>query len=308
MSKIGEHAYSTTEWTGRAGIVKAFNCGPGPLKAAPDDAWRIYRKFMGEFQPRDGAEVAREVIADLQGYRHPKLSIELYVGAPQDQIAAICDQIAQALPVCRAEGVGLAAFSFYTGQPEVGIWQYAANRGWCGLDPARDVVSVQEYTNNGTVDNPVNVGRFEALITCGWKGGIAVTEAGYDSAGTPNSGWRSALTEDQFYAYLQDYDALLARYPQVIGATVFNAPGWPSFEFHDDRKKFSIITTGDVAMADALEDRVASLEQRDALITQALHRILTGDYTGASGAAADVVALQGGQDDLSGNVKTPTFA
>src|SRR5690242_9567418 len=56
-----------------------------------------------------------------------------------------------------------------------------------------------------------------------------------------------------------------------------------------------------------VNDRVTALEQRDALITQALHRILTGDYTGASGAAADVVALQGGTDDITGKVKTPVF-
>lgn len=282
MSKIGPHDYSTTEWGSRAGIVKGFGT-PEPLRQAHPDAWRIFRTYMGEWQPRDGADVAREVISGLQGYRHPKLSIELYVGPPQDRIADICTQIEQALPVCRAEGVGLAAFSFYTGQPEAGVWQYAANRGWCGLDPDRELISVQEYTSTGSVDDAVNVGRFRALINCGWKGRIAVTEAGYDSAGTPQSGWQSAMTLTAFYAYLQAYDGLLLDYPQVVGATVFNAPGWTTFDFHDPLKKFSIIPTdsqaSEGAMDEATQTALIEMEaKQNGLLTDAIKALRTGQF------------------------------
>ena len=47
-----------------------------------------------------------------------------------------------------------------------------------------------------------------------------------------------------------------------------------------------------------LTERVAALEQRDALITEALRRILEGNLEGASGAAADVVALEGGATSI----------
>lgn len=240
MSKIGEHAFSTTDWTSRAGIVKAFDCGPGPLQAARDEAWRFYRKYMGNFDPsRNGADVANEVIAALNGYRHPKLRIELYVGPDQSQTDRIFGQIEEALPVCRANGVGLAAVSFYTGQPEPAVWQAMAARNWCGLDPTKDCISVQEYTNNGTVNDSVNVGRFKALIAAGWTGPVAVLEAGMDKCGQPGCGWQTYLTQDQFYQYLHDYDAILQQYPQVLGATVFNAPGWGSFEFHDPLGQFN---------------------------------------------------------------------
>lgn len=67
-------------------------------------------------------------------------------------------------------------------------------------------------------------------------------------------------------------------------------------------RQLAELSTGDIAMADSLEERVAALERRDALITQACERIIEGDWQGASGAAADVVALKGGVDDVSGKV------
>jgi hypothetical protein len=306
LSLIGEHTGSTSGWTSRCGILKAFNSGPGVLQAGHPDAVRFYRAYMGEWSDRDGGDTARQVIAQLAGYRHPKLYIELYVGPPQDEIAAICDQIEQALPVAHAAGVGLAAFSFYTGQPERSVWDYAASRNWCGLDPALDCISVQEYTNNGTVNNPVNVGRFTALIDAGWTGPIAITEAGYDSAGTPQSGWQSALTMDEFYAYLRSYDALLAGYTQVLGATVFNAPGWPSFDFHDPRGQFNYSGATPVATPKTEPEQEQEIQTNFAQVsdlTEALRRIRQGKWTGADGVDGMIVALQGGKPlDF-----TPTF-
>jgi hypothetical protein len=43
------------------------------------------------------------------------------------------------------------------------------------------------------------------------------------------------------------------------------------------------------------EHRIAQLEHQQALQTQALRRILEGTLEGATGAAADVVALEGGR-------------
>ena len=235
--KIGPHDYNTTEWDGRAGIIKAFNCGPGPLQAALPQAYTFYRKFMGDWTNADGAWVAQQVVAAIGGF--VPSAVELYVGPPQDQIDALCTQVEQAATWLHSQGHALAAFSWYTGQPEPVVWQTVAARGWCGLDPRIDFISVQEYTANGTINDPVNVGRFKSIIDAGWTGRIAILEGGYDSCGQPGCGWQSALTLDQFYAYLNDYAKLIAAYPQVVGMTVFNAPGWPSFEFHDPNKIFN---------------------------------------------------------------------
>lgn len=300
-SKIGEHAYETSGWTPRAPIVKAFNCGPGPLQAAAPNAPLFYRKFFGNFDPyHDGSDLAWKTIADLGTFRAPgRLWIELFVGPDQNALDYVGAQIKAALPACRQANIGLAAFSWYTGQPEPQVWQVAASKGWYGLDPAIDVISVQEYTNNGIVNDPVNVGRFKTIFDAGWTGRVAILEAGYDSCGQPNCGWQSALTEDQFYAYLHDYDNLLGQYPKVMGATVFNAPGWPTFEFHDDRGEFNIGATmtpeqvQDQEIADEAK-RLLTLGSQNALMNEGFKRLAQGKINGAAGLAAVIVALQGG--------------
>jgi hypothetical protein len=301
-------------------VVKQFNNGTSLLEAARDDAWRVFRVWFKNqpYYPGVGRSVANDVIAELKGYRHPRLFVELYVGPEQGDIAALCDMIEEAVPVVHDAGLRLAAFSWYTGQPEYDIWRYVASRNWCRLNPKRDALSLQEYTNTGTIHDPVNVGRFRLAIQAGWTGPIFITEAGFDSSGTNAGGWRLHLSEDGYYAYLQDYDALVAGEPQVLGATVFTAdgmtPDWSNFEFTDPRGAFSAgssvpdfpIGGRDMAATD-LEQRVKALEERDALLTQALNRMLKGEYLGAEGAAADVVALQGGHDDLTGHIRVPSF-
>jgi hypothetical protein len=47
-----------------------------------------------------------------------------------------------------------------------------------------------------------------------------------------------------------------------------------------------------------LTAEVEALKERDALLVQAVRRILEGKLEGAEGAAADVVALEGGQTSI----------
>jgi hypothetical protein len=54
-----------------------------------------------------------------------------------------------------------------------------------------------------------------------------------------------------------------------------------------------------MATAQELADKVQALEKRDALLTQAIRRILEGKLEGADGAAADLVALEGGQTSIN---------
>lgn len=320
LSKIGEHAYSTTGWTPRCGIVKAFNCGPAPLAAAHPKAALFYRHYIGDWAPfSSGADVAANVVSQLKGFRAPgRLWIELFVGPDQGDwqqgdwtgIDAVGQQVQDAVTFLRthAPDIGLAAFSWYTGQPEREVWDYIAAHNWYGIDPNRDVISVQEYTNTGTIADPVNVGRFTRLLDAGWKGRVAILEAGVDKCGKPGCGWQTYLTQDQFYAYLRDYDALLQKYPQVIGATVYNAPGWPSFEFHDPNGEFNYTAPqGGTTVAGTIEDRVAALEQRDALLTQALARFRQGKFEGADGLDADIVALMGNPNGDGSLPFTPSY-
>ena len=50
---------------------------------------------------------------------------------------------------------------------------------------------------------------------------------------------------------------------------------------------------------DPLASDVATLKAQQALQTQALRRILEGNLEGPSGAAADVVALEGGDTSIT---------
>lgn len=53
-----------------------------------------------------------------------------------------------------------------------------------------------------------------------------------------------------------------------------------------------------MAKLEDLEKRVAALEDRDRLLTEGLRRTLEGNLEGASGAAADVIALEGGNTTI----------
>lgn len=312
MSKIGEHNYgSPSTWTARAPILKVFNSDPGVLRLAPDNAIRVARKYFPSqsIYPGAGVDAANQVIAMLGGYWHRNLFVELYVGPDQSAIGPLCDMIVEALPVVRQANLRLAAFSWYTGQPESNIWSYVAGRNWCGLNPYRDALSLQEYTKTGGIFDTQNVGRFKLAIAAGWTGPIIITEGGYDNSGTNAGGWRANLSEDQYYAYLQAKDIILASYPQVLGECIFSSyptSDWSNFEFHDPRGQFSIEETPVASPTEppsgqtntALTDRLAALEDHDAKLTNILKLIVSGQWTGAAGAAGKIVELDGGQQDF----------
>ena len=66
---------------------------------------------------------------------------------------------------------------------------------------------------------------------------LAVTECGRDyivdgGVGYGKAGWRQTCGPEEFWHDLLAYDALLQRYPNVVGAAIFNCGyegGWPNF-------------------------------------------------------------------------------
>lgn len=48
----------------------------------------------------------------------------------------------------------------------------------------------------------------------------------------------------------------------------------------------------------SVEDEIKLLKQQQAMQTEALRRIIEGNWTGASGAAGTIIALEGGQTTI----------
>lgn len=327
-SKLGPHVIQATSaaqaWATHAPLVKQLD-GTTCLRLAPAGSLRVFRAYWpdGEMNARIASMAVAATVADivqaLGGF------VPDYVDGPFNEVAQRqglgleqhADFMAAFVPAIKAAlpGVKVSGFAFSTGNPGSAAFgdrddfQYLYNRNWCGCD----AISLHCYFGTDGFDSAYAL-RWRALCsTVPSHPPIMISECGIDAVPGGAKGWMAAgLSAAEYVDLLAAYDAELAKDDDVIGATVFTAGAsndWAAYNTDPcDTSRFWI---GGIPMASpstpTIEDRVAALEQRDALITQALHRILTGDYTGASGAAADVVALQGGQDDLSGSVKVPTF-
>lgn len=249
MPKLGPHCTGSIDWSNRALVVKLFHSGTSTadtsvFAAAPNNSYRVFRHYFDSqpYHPGAGIEAATTVIAALNGYRHPRLFVELYNEPNQADIGPLCQMIQEAVPVLHAAGLRVAAFSWGTGQPELSVWQYVRDSwDWCGLDPAVDAIALHEYSNNYQIDG-WNMGRYQQLVDFDPRWSILITETGFDNGGTNTNGWRANGNNlAQYNALLTQYDLRIAACPQILGATVFQTglAAWSSFEYSDPSYLFT---------------------------------------------------------------------
>lgn len=231
-SKIGPHGIKTTPesvvWASRSAIAKGFG-STALLAAAHANAVRIYRHpFADQRLDAPAEDVANAILHGLEGYRHPLLYVEVYVGIPGSawgQHAAFLERV---VPILHAAGVGVAGPSWYTGDYEREAWEGFRARGWCGLD----LIAFQAYwsTAGFTQWNALRYRQF-------WQPGdrkLVITECFRDQVrdgpngtmlphdGPGSYGFRSqGLTDEQALAELEAYDAELVKDDYVLGATPF---------------------------------------------------------------------------------------
>ncbi len=242
MSKLGPHGIRTTDaglrWARKASIVKQIDSAD-LLRVAPDWAIRVYRKYYQHqdvMAARGGAAVARDIIASLNGYNHPRLYVEVFNEWRQriDEIAYHVDVLAEAVPVLHAAGYKVAGFSFSTGNPEREVWQYIKAHNYCGVD----AIAIHEYWGEQGFStwNALRYKRAHDWLGEGHPSFI-VTECGRDAVegGEGKPGWKAqGISAERYLAELLAYDAELQKDDYILGATVY-ATGT-----YDDFKDFSV--------------------------------------------------------------------
>lgn len=245
---IGPHVIRPTpaalRWASRARIVKQID-GTEALRAAPDCAIRVFRAFLSQADPADGAETARAVLERLGSYRHPNLYIELW-----NEAHPTADALKEAVAVGHAAGVKVAVGSWGTGDYTDSDWQAARASG-------ADAVAVHCYwADRGfTIWNALRYRQF-------WRSGdppVLITECGRDrvrdgDGGTwvGKGGWHAdGISAEQYIAELAAYDRLITADPFVLGACVFTAGATPDWANYDTDAISDSIRTEDVmALAD----------------------------------------------------------
>jgi hypothetical protein len=133
-------------------------------------------------------------------------------------------------------GAGLRAGvgSWSVGVPDLTTWQLY--RPVLAAMASGDVVCLHEYWADGAdIGNHWLTARFAHPSVTPYLAGkqIAITECGRDHVdGRGAAGWQRTCDAATFYDELRAYDALLAQYPAVIGATVFTVggSGWEAFD------------------------------------------------------------------------------
>jgi hypothetical protein len=308
MSKLGPHVIGNTgtalEWARRAPIVKALDTTE-PLRVAPDGATRVFRHyFWSQDTSRNGADVARDVLAALGDYRHPRLFVELFnecsAGAYREQTR----QIVEAAPVLHAAGVKLCGPSWSTGDYGETEWRYLVDSTRGSLDAE----AVHCYWGNEglTIWHALRFAQY-------WRPGdppVLITECGRDRVEGGAAGWRiSGVTPEQYLSELRAYDAALGSLDYVLGAVVFTAgptSDWWAFDTDAlDTDSFTLDSApipdtsaqsgGEAVTQAEMESAIRALQEQNRLLTEALRAIRQGKWSGADGVDGLIVAMQGGK-------------
>lgn len=232
MKKLGPHGIHTTAdaavWASRAPVVKQVG-STALLANAHAHAVRIYRRIFDDQRLDQPVQpVADALLAGLEGYRHPLLFVEVFVGVPGSAWREHLLFLQKIAPVLHEAGVGVCGPSWYTGDFEREAWEGFRAGGWAGLD----LIAFQAYwsTAGFTRWNALRHRQF-------WQPGdpkVVITECFRDQVrdgpngtllpreGPGDFGYRAqGLTDEQALAELDAYDAELQQDDEVIGATPF---------------------------------------------------------------------------------------
>lgn len=244
MYKIGAHVTRSTPagaaWIAKSAIVKSID-DVGPLRAAPDSAVRVFRKFWPDQDlaaRNGGAWMAEQIIASLGGYNHPRLYAEIVNEWKQaiGELPLLCDRTEAAVKVLHAAGYKVAGFCFSSGNPTtMAHWDYIKGRGFCGVD----LVAIHEYWANAGFStwNALRYRRVHEYLQ-GQHPPFIVTECGRDAiageGGEGRPGWRlQSIGARQYAAELVAYSTELERDSYIIGATAYTVGPWADFAAFD---------------------------------------------------------------------------
>ncbi|MDE3077199.1 MAG: hypothetical protein KGJ86_17415, partial [Chloroflexota bacterium] len=221
--KLGPHVIQTTAaalaWAARAPTVKQLD-GTAALRLALSGAMTIYRRYWpDDVQNRRIAagavdETVQDILEGLEGFR-PSY-VELFnevaqlLGAGLEEHA---DFVTGAADRLHRQGLKVLAFSFSTGNPGPGEWQYLRSRGFCGAD----AVGLHEYWGAAGLTPWHGLRhRLAHQWTAGQHPPFVVTECGRDAVDGGGGGWLSSnLEASQYLAELAAYDAAVSQDPYV---------------------------------------------------------------------------------------------
>ena len=247
MNRIGLHIIGGTglalAGAGRPRIVKLCDCSPeykAQVRAQVGPECLIVVRWVEAAQPLS----APEAEAEEWFRRHEGQMRQMAAGDGQvifEGYNEVPDSLAERFGRFEAHRLGLLHWaglragvgSWSVGTPDVGVWE--TYRPALAAMDSRDVLCLHEYwADGGDLGNPWLVGRFANPSIAVYLRGkaIAVTECGRDQVGGRGApGWQRTCSAETYLDELRQYDALLARYPQAIGATVFTVggQGWEAF-------------------------------------------------------------------------------
>jgi hypothetical protein len=247
LDLIGLHIIGGTSLAlGRPRIVKLVDCSPEYVRQVRGEVghdclivvrWVEQGQYLGD----------PEAEATMWFHRHegamraiasgdPNVIFEGYNEVPDELAPQFARFEVKRLHLMHAAGLRSGVGSWSVGVPDFPVWE--TYRPVLAAMNSGDIVCVHEYWADGSdIDKNWLCGRFAHPLVAPYLAGkrIAITECGRDEvAGRGQAGWQKTTDADTFFSEVQRYGALLARYPQVIGATVFSVggadPQWRPFD------------------------------------------------------------------------------
>ena len=244
MNKIGLHIIGGTSLAlGRPRIVKLCDCSAEykaqvRAEVGPDCLivvrWVEAQQDLTAPESEADAWFARHA-AQMHAMNDRQTIFEGYNEIADSMAPAFARFELRRLALMRTAGLRCGVGSWSVGVPDLPVWPIY--RPVLAAMSGGDVVCLHEYWADGLdIDNPWYCGRFALPGVAPYLAGkaIAITECGRDRvADRGQPGWRLTCSPETFADELRAYDALLAQYPQVLGATVFTSGNdlrWTQFD------------------------------------------------------------------------------
>jgi hypothetical protein len=250
IKKIGPEIYAGTHVAlGQPPVVKLRNVsieyvGEVREEVGPDCLIVIRFEFDEPDKRMEPRQAAREWYARrradmlaMKAAAAPNIAFETAVNeCPEEWLDWYVQFSLELIPRMHADGLRCVA-----GNPAVGHWSIES---WPKFKPVLDILrpddflGVHEYwVDTAGIGNPWHCARWSIPEIAAILGDvkIVVTECGRDQVeGRGQPGWKRTTNAEDYIYELEEYDLLLRRFPNVVGATVFTIdPNWPDFDVFD---------------------------------------------------------------------------
>lgn len=227
LAKLGPHVINQTadgmEWVQVAPIAKSLGRVDTLQTATRAKVLILRHYFPRQDLYADPHDVADAILADLGGWRDPRLLVEVYNEIGAVESAAHLAFLQRVVPILHAAGVRVCGPCWATGDYEREHWELFRAAGWAGLD----AVAVHGYWSHEKGPTVWNALRYRQF----WQTGdpdVVNTECGEDRVRDGDDGeyigcgWRlSGATEAEYLAEHVGYDAQLQQDAHCLGAVSF---------------------------------------------------------------------------------------